>query len=236
MTSASRAPRNRVLASLSAEDNELIEPFLQDVELPFRQRLQAEHRTIEFAYFPDSGIASVVAIGKGARLQSEVGLVGFEGMTGWPILMGSNRTPFDVFMQVEGAGRRIAVADLLSVTGKSPTLQYAVMKSAYLFLIQTAHTALANAHGQLEERLARWLLMACDRSHGDEMILTHEFLALMLGVRRAGVTMALQHLSVRGLIETARGSIIVKDREGLEEIAGGLYGVPEAEFERLFHD
>lgn len=129
----------------------------------------------------------------------------------------------------------MAIEDVHLIATKSPTIQNLFLKSAYLFMVQVAHTALANAHGQLEERLARWLLMACDRSDGDEMVLTHEFLALMLGVRRAGVTTALQHLTARGLIETARGSVTIRDREGLEESAAGLYGVPEAEFERLFH-
>ncbi|WP_409560308.1 Crp/Fnr family transcriptional regulator [Hyphomicrobium sp. MC8b] len=227
--------RNRLLSTLSADDRALIEPLLERIALPFRYRLQAENRTVEYVYFPDSGIASVVAIAKGARLQSEVGLIGREGMTGTATVLGSHRAPFDIFMQVEGSGWRMATEDVHLIATKSPTIQNLFLKSAYLFMVQVAHTALANAHGQLEERLARWLLMACDRSDGDEMVLTHEFLALMLGVRRAGVTTALQHLTARGLIETARGSVTIRDREGLEESAAGLYGVPEAEFERLFH-
>ena len=93
---------------------------------------------------------------------------------------------------------------------------------------------MANARGSIEERLARWLLMSRDRVDGDEMLLTHEFIALMLGIRRASVTGALQALESKGLIETARGSVTMKDRDGLEECANGLYGPPEAEFERLF--
>src|SRR5262249_34467429 len=102
------------------------------------------------------------------------------------------------------------------------------------FGVQCNYTALANAHGTIEERCSRWLLMSHDRLETDKLLLTHDFLALMLGVRRAGVTIALGHLEGRGLISTARGAVTVVDRDGLEESANGLYGAPEAEFERLF--
>jgi CRP-like cAMP-binding protein len=108
------------------------------------------------------------------------------------------------------------------------------LRYAHVFGVQSGYTALANARGNIEERLARWLLMTRDRVDDDEMLLTHEFVALMLGVRRAGVTTALQVFERRGLIETARGSVTIKDRDGLEESANGLYGPPEAELERMF--
>jgi CRP-like cAMP-binding protein len=113
---------------------------------------------------------------------------------------------------------------------ESASLVKALLKFVHVFGVQSAYTALANAHGKIEERLARWLLMAQDRIGEDELILTHEFLSLMLGVRRAGVTVALQHFESTGLISTSRGSITIKDRDGLEESANGLYGTPEAEF------
>jgi CRP-like cAMP-binding protein len=103
-----------------------------------------------------------------------------------------------------------------------------------VFAVQSSYTALANAKGNIQERLARWLLMAQDRLNSDVLELTHEFLALMLGVRRAGVTIALGHFERRGMIEIARGAVTVNDRDGLQECANGLYGQPEAEFERLF--
>jgi hypothetical protein len=108
------------------------------------------------------------------------------------------------------------------------------MRYAHAFAIQACHTTLANAQGKIEERLARWLPMAQDRVSGNELQLTHEFLAVMLGVRRTGVTTALHELEGRGLISTARGSVAILDRDGLEEGANSLYGVPEAEFDRLF--
>jgi CRP-like cAMP-binding protein len=116
---------------------------------------------------------------------------------------------------------------------QSTTLREALLRYVHVFTVQSAFTALANAHGKIEERLARLLLMAQDRV-ADELLLTHESLALMLGVRRPGVTVALQHFESEGLIATGRGTIIIKNRDGLEESANGLYGVPESEFERLF--
>jgi CRP-like cAMP-binding protein len=118
---------------------------------------------------------------------------------------------------------------------ESVTMLRCFLRFAHVFAVQSGYTALANAQGKIEERLARWLLMVHDRMERDTLELTHEFLALMLGTRRAGVTMALGHFEHKGVIETARGAVTVKDREGLIECANGLYGVPEAEFERLFN-
>ena len=109
-----------------------------------------------------------------------------------------------------------------------------LLQFAHAFIVQAAYTALANARSKLEERLARWLLMAHDRADGDEIPLTHEILALMLGVRRPGVTLALSILVRQGLIRTSRGFIFITDRRGLEKSSNGAYGVPEAEFHRLF--
>ena len=129
---------------------------------------------------------------------------------------------------------RLSGASLLrGLMEKSPALAAGLMRYAHVFAVQAGHTALANAQGKIEERLARWLLMAHDRLD-DELHLTHEFQSIMLGVRRAGVTTALHQLEKLALISTTRGCVTVLDRHGLEESANGLYGVPEAEFERLF--
>ena len=204
------------------------------VTLGFRQRLQLSNRRVKAAYFLDSGIASVVAVATGSRSQAEVAIVGWEGMTGLPVVLRAGRSPCEVFIQVEGHGQCIQADDLLSAMSQSAALQDTLLRFAHVFTVQSGYTALANAHGKIEERLARWLLMAQDRIANDELLLTHEFLSLMLGVRRAGVTVALQHFESGGLIAANRGSVIIKDRDGLEESANGLYGAPEAEFERLF--
>lgn len=226
--------RNRILNALSNADLALLQPHLEWVPLAFRQRLQSSNRQISNVYFPESGIASVVAVGGSERRQAEVALVGRDGMTGLAIVLGAQRSPCEIFIQVEGEGQRISTQNLLDVMGQSITVLNCFLRYTHVFTVQSGYTALANARGNIEERLARWLLMTRDRVETDRMRLTHEFIALMLGVRRAGVTGALQAFERKGLIETARGSVTVMDRDGLEESANGLYGAPEAEFERLF--
>lgn len=226
--------RNRILNAMSNSDLALLQPYLEPTPLRFRQRLQTANRQIKDVYFPESGIASVVAVSGGERRQAEVAVVGREGMTGLPVVHGAGRSPCDVFIQVEGGAQRISAEALREVMDQSPSLLRCFLRFAHVFGVQSGWTALANAQGKVEERLARWLLMAQDRIEADELVLTHEFLALMLGVRRAGVTTALQQFERKGVVETARGAVTVRDREGLEECANGLYGVPEAEFERLF--
>jgi CRP-like cAMP-binding protein len=226
--------RNRLLGAMSDADFALIQPLLKPVSLDFRKQLQSSNRRIKAIYFPESGLASVVAVGNGDRAQAEVALIGNEGMTGLPVLLGADRSPCEVFMQVEGEGYCITAADLDLLISDSPSIFRLMLLFAHTFVVQASYTALANAKGKLEERLARWLLMAQDRLEAKELLLTHEFLALMLGVRRAGVTTAVQHFEAHGLISCARGSISVEDRDGLQEAANGLYGAPEAEYERLF--
>src|SRR5262245_21149161 len=234
MTALRLRPSNAILASLSASDRGLLEPRLERVPLKFRQRLELGNRKIKSACFVECGIVSVVAVGCGDRRQAEIAVVGREGMTGLAIVLGADRSPNETFVRVEGEGHSIAADDLRKAMSESSSLAGCLLRYAHVFSVQAGHTALANAEGKIEERLARWLLMAHDRVDGDELHLTHEFLAVMLGVRRAGVTTALHQLEAEGLISTARGMVVVLDRAGLEENANGLYGVPEAEFDRLF--
>jgi hypothetical protein len=226
--------RNRILGSLGDADFALLQPHLVPVTLRFRQRLQTPNRRVKAAYFPDSGIASVVAIGMASSSQAEVAIIGWEGMTGLPIVLGVARSPCEIFVQVKGHGRCIPAVNLEIAMERSETLRAVLLNYVHVYDVQASYTALANARGSLEEKLARWLLMAQDRVAANELELTHEFLSLMLGVRRAGVTVALQHFVERGLITARRGTIVIEDRDGLQEAAHGLYGVPEAEFERLF--
>jgi CRP-like cAMP-binding protein len=225
--------RNRVLNALSAEDFKRVQPHLEKVPLKFRQRLQSENRPIKHVYFPESGLASIVAIGGGERRQAEVAVVGHEGMTGLPLVLGVERSPCEVFVQVEGAAHCIAADAMRGLMDRSSILNV-FLRYAHVHAVQAGFTALANARGNIPERLARWLLMARDRLDSDRMLLTHDYLALMLGVRRAGVTGALQDFERRGLISTARGTVTIRSRHGLEVCADGLYGAPEAEFERVF--
>jgi hypothetical protein len=172
--------------------------------------------------------------GNSMRRQAEVAVVGFEGMAGLALVHGSLRSPCEIFMQVEGEAQCISADTFCRALEQSRSLLKRCLWYAHVFGVQSAWTALANAHGKIEERLSRWLLMAQDRLQSEKLLLTHEFLSIMLGVRRAGVTAGLQELERRSLIATARGQITIRDRDGLVETANGLYGTPEAEFERLF--
>jgi len=223
--------KNQLLQSLSAADLAMLEPHLVRQEFPLRMEFEKANRPVTAVYFPEHGIGSVVA--RTGAEEVEVGVIGRDGMTGHVVMLGNDRSPHSVFMQVAGGGLCMSADALRNATEESPTLRRLLLRYIQAFGIQTAHTALANARGNLEERLARWLLMAHDRLDGDELLLKHSFLSLMLGVRRAGVTLALRELASAGLIETKRGCIVIVDREGLEAEAKGMYGTPEREYRRL---
>ena len=195
--------------------------------------LERPNKPIEYAYFIERGFASVVADGTGSR-GVEVGIVGAEGLTGIALVLATDRSPNTTFIQSPGRGQRISASDLTESMETSPTLRRSLLRYGHTFLVQIACTALANSRSKLETRLARWLLMAHDRGEGDELILTHEFLATMLGVRRPGVTVALNFLEKKGLVRVQRKTIFVVDRKGLEVAANHAYGAPEAEFRRVF--
>jgi CRP-like cAMP-binding protein len=229
---SSSSARNRLLAALSKDDRERLQPHLEPIDLEIRKVLEQPNKRIDGVYFLDHGIASVVAV-QAKETKVEIGLIGREGMTGLAVVLGNHRSPHSTYIQAAGRGQRIAAAELRKALAASATLQTLLMKFAQAFMVQTAHTAIANARARLDQRLARWLLMAHDRLDGNALPLTHEFLALMLGVRRAGVTETLNALESQKLIESARGRIVVRDRKGIERRAGGSYGVPEAEYRRL---
>jgi hypothetical protein len=226
-------PRNQLLAALSAADYRLLQPHLSPVILKLRANLEMPNRRIADVYFFDAGIASIVAV-QNKRDLVEAGLVGYEGMSGTSILLNSLTSPHRTYLQVAGEGQRIPTGAFRKALDASKTLHGLLLKYVQVLMTQTTHTAIANARGRLDQRLARWLLMAHDRIPGDVLPLTHEFLSLMLGVRRAGVTETLHILSSQKLIESTRGRIVVLDRTGLERTAGNLYGTPEAEYRRQF--
>ena len=212
---------------MSAADKALLQPDLEPVTLALRQVLETPNRPITHSYFIGYGLASIIA--KNSHKRLEVGLIGCEGYTGLPIVLGNDRSPHETFMQMPGEGMRISATKLREAISQSPSLQRALLRFAHAFMNHTSNTALSNGTATLEERLARWLLMAHDRLRGDEIPLTHEFLSLMLGVRRAGVTVALNYLESRGLISLARSRIIITDRDGLKAAANGTYHQPEGE-------
>lgn len=147
--------------------------------------------------------------------------------------MDDYRSPDETFVQVGGAGQRIGASDLRSAITASSTLHRVLLHYARAFMVQVSQTALANGRAKLEERLARWLLMARDRLGAKAMPLTHDLLALMLGAQRPGVTVVLQEMEGLGFIRRKRGEMFVVDSVGLERLAGPFYGVSEREYARL---
>ncbi|MGO4524943.1 Crp/Fnr family transcriptional regulator [Microvirga sp. 2MCAF35] len=224
--------RNQLLRALAPEDFALVGPYLEPVALPKGKVLIEPNQPIEYVYFAESGVASVVALNSDYR-PVEIAIVGWEGLVGPSVILGVDRTPHQSFFQMEGEGYRIATSHLTQALEASRTLLDLLLRYIHVVTVQTAATAMSNGDSVLSERLARWLLMCHDRVEGNELALTHEFLSLMLAVRRPGVTEAIHLLEGTGMIRARRANITILDRERLEETAGDSYGVPEAEYERL---
>jgi CRP-like cAMP-binding protein len=224
--------QNWLLRRLSPYDLELLGK-LERVHLPLRQTLEVANAPNEFVYFMEDGLASVVSDNTDGAI--EIGVIGREGVTGLGLAYGDLQSPFETFIQVEGSAMRCETANLQRAMAQSETVRSLVIKYARAFSIQVASTATANGRSKLEERLARWLLMVSDRN-GINFRITHEFMAVMLGVRRSGVTLAVQSLEGRGLIRAGRGGIQIADRDGMVEMAHNSYGLAEREYQRLLGD
>ncbi|MEJ1161490.1 Crp/Fnr family transcriptional regulator [Prosthecomicrobium sp. N25] len=207
---------------------QLLTPF----ELSLREPIEDSGVPFPFVVFPESGLISVVAVNSAGEV-IEAGLVGAEGMTGVSLLHGVNSSPNRTYVQIAGHGYRIRADVLSRMLQERPAMRAHFLRYAQAFMIQVAHTALANGRHTLDERLARWLLMCHDRMVDDDIPLTHEFLSVMLGVRRPGVTTALHLLEGSKIVRARRSHIIVLDRTKLEDSAGHSYGVPEMEYQRL---
>jgi CRP-like cAMP-binding protein len=224
--------QNLLLRHMSADDLALLAPHMRRCGLPLRMSLVTPNVPIEAVYFLEQGIGSVVARSTSGQ-EAEVGFIGFEGMTGSALVLGDDRAPHACYVQLEGEAMHIKAGPFNAALAASPTLRMFLLRFVNVLQTQAGCTALVNARLKLEERLARWLLMCDDRVPGERLVITHEFLAIMLGVRRPGVTVALQLLEGRALIRSRRGEIVIRDRAGLLELANGSYGEPEAEYARL---
>ena len=225
-------PRNRLLAALSPTDRALLQPHLRFLAVAVRHEMERPNRRIDTVYFMEAGIASVVAV-QADDTQVEVGLIGSEGMTGSAVVLGGDQSPLSTYIQVAGEAQLIKADELRKAMRASDSLKSLLLKYVQVFMVQTTHTAISNARSHIDRRLARWILMAHDRTGDTTLPLTHEFLSLMLSVRRPGVTEALQSLRRQELIENGRNKIVILNRNGIEKLAGHSYGVPEKEYRRL---
>jgi CRP-like cAMP-binding protein len=224
---------NTLLGALSESDRALIEPHLQLVKLDRGQVLVARDEPVGQVHFLENGVASITAMSDDDG-RTEIGIIGRDGMSGTNLLLGDSRSPHDTFVQVSPADAfRLTAAQFTTAIEASATLRQTMLRYLKTLLVQVAQCAVANARHQIEARLARWLLMCHDRIDGNEVALTHEFMAMMIGAQRSGVTVALHVLEGTGTIRSRRGLVVIQDRAKLEELAGDAYGAAEAEYRRL---
>lgn len=223
--------RNQILLALSRADRSLLARGLEHVTLEVGQSIEQANRPIEQVYFPDSGIISVVATWDNSQIG--IGLIGREGMSATAVVLGDHRSPNEACVLMAGGAHRISAQRLRIALATSKTLRQRLQRYALAFMTQIAQTAFANGKAGIEVRLARFLLMVRDRQDDDDLRLTHAVIAEMLGVRRSGVTDALNDLERKHLIGAKRSLITSLNRKGLVALAGGLYGVPESEYDRL---
>jgi CRP-like cAMP-binding protein len=223
---------NRLLALLDDDTLRAIAPRLVPVPLPLREDLYLEQAPMTHAWFPTDGVLSILG-SAAAQTDVEVGTVGSEGVLGVALLLGAELSFGRVFVQVTGTGWRMTAADLRACAAEQPAFNRVLHRYANALMVQIAQGTACNRAHAVEQRCARWLLQTHDRVSGDEFDLTQEFLAQMLGERRATVNQVAGSLQQRGLIRYSRGHIQVTDREGLEAAACRCYGFVRAEYARM---
>ncbi len=226
------AARNRLLALLPEHDFDEVSRHLEPVDLPRGFEIVGADGDIEHIYFLCSGIGSVVTVATEGQ-RAEAGMFGREGFAPTSAGVGGTISVHQVLIQVEGHGFRMPLDKAKDLLSRHPVFSNLLARFIQAFSSQISFTALCNVTCQVDERLARWLLMCHDRVDGDEILLTHDFISLMLGVRRPSVTTALHVLEGRKLINAERGRITIRDRKGLQDFATTAYGKPEEEYRRL---
>ena len=207
---------NRLLELLDKSDFERLANHLEPVVFDYKKRLYEANRPIEWVYFPTSGVVSVVITMKNGSA-AEVGTIGNEGMVGLPLLFGEEMTPASAYVQVPGNGLRLRASVLADELRRSSALREMMLRYVHAVLNQVALTAACNALHSTEQRCCRWFLMTHDRVQSDTFLLTQEFLGMMLGVQRTGVTVAATKLRKRGAIDYQRGEVTILKRHEVEE-------------------
>ncbi|WP_375505836.1 Crp/Fnr family transcriptional regulator [uncultured Nostoc sp.] len=225
---------NQLLAALPSEEYSRLVAYMKLIPLEFKQELYLRNQPIEYVYFLNDGVASMLTVmTDGSAI--EVATVGNEGMVGLPVFLGADRIPGECFMQVAGSGFRMRVdAFKTHVTASSP-LHNLLQRYTQALFNQIAQSAACNRLHSIEERMCRWLLMTADRVQTDTFSLTQEFLSTMLGVNRSTVSLSASILQKAGLINYTRGQMTIIDRSGLEDITCECYQIVRAEFDRLLN-
>jgi CRP-like cAMP-binding protein len=226
--------RNKILAALSVEDTEALRPHLQLVTLTSNQVLYEHDSPITDVFFVEEGVVSLAATAALNDGRVEVGLTGREGVVGAPVML--NREPYSahrVFIQVPGAAYHMSSAALRTATERSVDLRERCLRYIDFLLVQTAQVAACNVRHNLPERLARWLLMVRDRIDSESLPMTQEFLSVMLGVRRSGVSVAASTLQAGGLIRVQRGHVLILDHDGLAAASCDCYRIIQSSRDRI---
>jgi CRP-like cAMP-binding protein len=229
---SSETARNKLLAALPDAERQLIEQHATHVSLTHREILYQPDAPMRYVYFVVDGITSLLSVmndGTGV----ETATIGREGMVGMPVFHGVFSTPEQVMVQIPGAAYRMDADTFRELLPRLPSLDVLLHRFAVVIFSLTAQNSGCNRKHSIEARCARWMLMVADRLDANTLELTHDFVAQMLGVRRASVTEALGDLEQRGLIQTARGRITIVDREGLRGVACDCYAVIRGVVSRL---
>jgi len=223
---------NRIIAALPPEEYEGVAPHLENVSLRRGTILQMPEQKIAYVYFPITCMLSLLATLEGGETV-ETGVVGSEGMVGISIVLGVDASTSEVLVQADGDAHRMKARALGPLIKNGGVLHDSLLRYIHTIFVQISQTAACNRAHSLSERLARWLLLTHDRLGRDEFELTHEFLARMLGTRRAGVSVAASTLRDAGVIGYTRGRVTVLDRKGLESASCECYRIVKAEYDRL---
>jgi len=224
--------RNRLLGALPADRFERLRPHLEPVALRLQELLIASGEVIAHAYFIEDGMVSMVQpLSDGAAI--EIGVIGREGFIGSPVMLGARTSACDAKVLLKGSAFKISTKPLLEAVEDDEQFKSLLLCFTHAFHIQVGQTAACNGRHNVRQRLARWLLSASERSDGDELALSHEVLSANLGLRRAGVTVALGQMKSLGFIAKSQGCIRIVDRDGLESIACECYRFVSDEYRRL---
>jgi CRP-like cAMP-binding protein len=226
------ARTNHILRALPADEWLRIEPRLEPVDMPLGAVLYESGRRLRHVYFPTSSIVSLLYVMKDGA-SAEIAIVGNEGLVGVSLFMGGETTPSRAVIQSAGQGYRLKGQYIKEEFSRAAVLQQLLLRYTQALLTQMAQTAVCNRHHSVDQQLCRWLLLSLDRLPTNQLTMTQELIANMLGVRREGVTEAAGKLQSAGLISYSRGHIVVLDRQRLEARACECYRVVKDEFDRL---
>jgi CRP-like cAMP-binding protein len=224
--------QNRLIDALPEAEWRRWLPQLEAIEMPLGQVLYESGRALSHVYFPTTAIVSLLYVMEDGA-SAEIAVVGNEGVVGISLFMGGESTPSRAVVQSAGQGYRLDAQAIKGEFNRSGPVMHLMLRYTQALITQMAQTAVCNRHHSLDQQLCRWLLLSLDRLHGNQLVMTQELIANMLGVRREGVTEAALKLQTAGLIRYARGRITVLDRPGLEARTCECYAVVKKEYDRL---